>query len=320
MRKPRQLPGPFSLAKELRPRQPDPMRNAPVHFLVALVAAVWAGPALSAPAAEPVLSSAKVREGKNERAVELQPLRPVQYLESRLPSLPEPNRQIVEIMLSYPREGQHDYWWPRKGSGVAYDGCTTDILVAGETLLKGEPQGRTFCCGLTLEVFYRALEKQPRLPEDFTTSTARQFKNLWFCREINSPGPEEAILALGVGEKITTPSQALPGDFVQLWRANRSGHSVIFVDWARNLQGEIVGLHYWSTQEGTQGIGFRTELFGESGNGVKRELLSVSRLLPAAQWTGTDQDLLWPEKEKNKETPGSRQNRKKAGRTEGSQK
>lgn len=197
------------------------------------------------------------------------------FLRSVLQRLPEPNKSIVDLMLQYPENGRHDYWWPRKGEGQ-FDGSTTDVLLNNQLVMKGEPKGRTFCCGLTLEVFYRYINMKPALAAKVLEDPAT-FKSDWFCREIFSPGPQDALEATGLGKQVTDPDDALPGDFVQIWRNDKSGHSVMFVNWLWNGTGEIIGLQYWSTQTATEGIGFNSEIFGTSPKQVSRKNVSVSR-------------------------------------------
>ncbi len=208
----------------------------------------------------------------------IQPFCPEDYLEATSASLPRLNQLVVACLLRFPRQGQHRYLWPRRNE-VVYDGATTHVVFAGKTVLRGEPQGRCYCCGLTLEVFYRVLDSLGIVPERFHQVGPSRLKELWFCRDIFSPGPSEALEALGMGQRVS-PEAALPGDFVQLWRHNRSGHSVIFVAWALNPQGERVGIHYWSTQEATNGIGFAAEALGSEGPFVWLDKCGFVRLLP----------------------------------------
>jgi hypothetical protein len=197
-------------------------------------------------------------------------------LKNALPSLPKINAAVVRTLLGYRRDGTHMYWWPKRGES-AYDGCTTDILIGATPAMRGEAKGRTFCCGLTLEVFYKAsLESGGDFANETSESLSR-FKDAWFCRKINSPGPLDALSETDRGTTVTDWDQALPGDFVQIWRNNRSGHSVVFVAWALDTNGKRVGIHYWSTQMGTRGIGFNTELFGESGKSISKALTSIAR-------------------------------------------
>ena len=150
--------------------------------------------------------------------------------------------------------------------------------------MRGEARGRSFCCGLTLEVFYRTLGERREIDDLWTSTSGAVFKGLWFCGKLKAPGPEDAILAFGMGEKIERAEDVLAGDFVQLWRNSGSGHSVIFVDWARDLDGKVVGIHYWSTQPGTKGISFNTELFGAGGGMVDRLRTSFARLRARGKW------------------------------------
>ena len=231
-----------------------------------------------------VLKEATAYHEKDEITVPLMPLSPVETLTSALPNLPRPNRAIVEALLKYPRDGRHTYWWPRKGESD-YDGSTTDVLLNGFVAMKGEPKRRSFCCGLTLEVFYDVVKNLPGGSQRFPDKKAADdFKKLWFCKAIDANGPGDALVAAGMGRVITNPKEVLPGDFVQLWRHSKTGHSVIFVAWAYDISGRPVGIHYWSTQEGTKGIHFQTELFGNSGKSVDLKKTGFSRLLPPDQW------------------------------------
>lgn len=198
-----------------------------------------------------------------------------EFLRASLPLLPEPNKSIVQLMLEYPTDGKHTYWWPRSGES-SYDGSTTDVILNGEVVMKGEPGARTFCCGLTLEVYYRYIANNPQAVQRIT-GDSRKFKGDWFCRNINSPGPLDALQATGLGTEVKNLDQALPGDFVQLWRNGKSGHSVIFVNWIKDVTGKKVGLQYWSTQTSTQGIGFASESFGPANNQINPEHFSVAR-------------------------------------------
>lgn len=197
------------------------------------------------------------------------------FLEAIKGTLPQPNGKVVELLLQYPEDGVHQYWWPKAGEG-SYDGSTTNVMFKQKTIMKGEPQARTFCCGLTLEIFYLMAKGYPSLVERLAAADLDEFKRYWFCREINSPGPQDALEAFGVGIGITL-SEALPGDFVQLWRNDRSGHSVIFVNWLYDNTGQCSGLQYWSTQPGTNGIGFASESIGNFPKQINLQHLSVAR-------------------------------------------
>lgn len=198
--------------------------------------------------------------------------------------LPAFNQVVLEIAESYPTDGTHDYWWPRGGEGGGYDGCSQDMYLGEAKVMDGEPEGRTFCCGLTLEVFLRAYNQwveengiaadHALAPEDWP-----EFQRLWFVVEANGPGPSAALEAHGLGTTIS-PDETLPGDFVQIWRHSGSGHSVIFKEWIRDESGEITGLRYWSTQPGTDGISENTEEVNPPGSesGITLEHTHIGRV------------------------------------------
>lgn len=190
--------------------------------------------------------------------------------------IPEFNRMVLEEIAIYPTDGTHGYWWPRGeelaetlGEGARFTGVTRDIYLGGQRIMFGEPQGRTYCCGVTLEAFHAAWERwldKYGEPEDnpLTPETWRQFQRYWFVLETNGPGPSLALEEFGLGRTIE-PEEALPGDFVQIWRRQGSGHSVIFLSWVRDEDGEIAGFRYWSSQPGTDGIAPAIEYFAPEG-------------------------------------------------------
>lgn len=207
------------------------------------------------------------------------------------PDLPAFNRVVLELAAAYPTDGTHDYWWPRGGEGGGYDGVSRDLFLNGVKVMDGEPQKRTFCCGLTLEVFLEAYkvytEKNgadslaPVTPDKWG-----DFQRVWFVEKANGPGPSAAIVKYGLGKEIPA-NDAVAGDFVQIWRTknrkgNASGHSVIFLEWVKGEEDNIIGMRYWSTQPGTKGINERIEYFGPFG-GVSTEYTFYGRVEPKAE-------------------------------------
>ncbi|GIW72717.1 MAG: hypothetical protein KatS3mg102_2259 [Planctomycetota bacterium] len=197
------------------------------------------------------------------------------------------NPYVLALLQSYPADGTHGYWWPKDGS---YDGTTCDLVYQGEVVARGEPGRRTYCCGLTFEVWLRACEAWWRRHRpsaghlrvgDLDAAGLRKLRAEWFCARGGRGGPVDALVPRGLGVRIERLQDARPGDFVQLWRADRSGHSVIFLGWERQ-GGEIAGIRYWSTQRATRGIGIHREYFA-GPRAVRRDELYIARaLLPAA--------------------------------------
>ncbi len=211
------------------------------------------------------------------------------------------NEAVIETIREYPTDGTHAYDWPKKGQGKEpYDGSSEDIFYQNTRIMKGNGKGSTFCCGLTLEVFLKTADKYlsdeiqgssptlvPDVQEGFMLtreiphlkiSDFDAFKGLWFCTAVNSPGPGDALTTYGLGTILTDWSQAQPGDFMQIWRHNGSGHSVIFTSWIYGPDKGIKGVKYWSTQTKT-GIAYATEYFGETGKTLDRTHTYLSRVI-----------------------------------------
>lgn len=221
--------------------------------------------------------------------------RPVPFVlpdEAALARLPEFNRFVLREAARHPADGTHAYWWPKKGEGAAgFDGVTTDCLLAGVRVLRGEPRRRTYCCGYTLEVFLNAYkqwlaaqaatEAQSLVsPREFS-----KFKLLWFVEKKLGPGPSAALEKYKLGRTIPS-ANALPGDFVQIWRTPDKkgivrGHSVVFLEWVRDAKDRPTAMRYWSSNEGTNGLSVREEHIGGL-KGVDLAHTHFARVDPAA--------------------------------------
>jgi hypothetical protein len=120
----------------------------------------------------------------------------------------------------------------------------------------------TYCCGFTFAVVMKAARNKGLLVGK-PRSAVERFATEWYGADAAS-AEKQCVLAmgkLGIGEEVQPKvpdirQKALrPGDFVMFWRGNGSGHSVVFLDWARDAKGNIVGMKYRSSQSGTNGIG-----------------------------------------------------------------
>jgi hypothetical protein len=59
-------------------------------------------------------------------------------------------------------------------------------------------------------------------------------------------------------------------------RNNKSGHSVIFVDWTRDAAGKITGFKYFSSN--SAGVGYGTEHFEDCGGKVLHKYFRLARV------------------------------------------
>lgn len=197
------------------------------------------------------------------------------------------NDLVVDLMEEYPTDGSYEYWWP---SGSDWGGNPHDIYYLGELFAAGDPQYRSFCVGLTFEVFMRAFDALDRTwggdgsLNGIAFSELYEFRTDWYVRDLYGTGVVEAMDNYGIGHRVTNWDDAEPGDFVQFWRHNGSGHNVVFVDWERNAADAIVGFSYWSTQGSTDGIGVGTEYFGATGSTVDPAYFFLGRVAEPTLW------------------------------------
>jgi hypothetical protein len=173
------------------------------------------------------------------------------------------------------------YHYPDGGgySGLAGTGVPEDISHKGTLVLRKAPGG-SYCCGFTFAVFVRAAAARGLLA-DLEAYDLRNLQKEWYGATAASRERQlvYAMERAKVGRRID-PWDAKPGDFVAFSRDNRSGHSVVFLDWVRE-DNVIVGFKYRSSQPSTGGIGERTEYFTTSGrqaSGVIPRYFFVGRL------------------------------------------
>ncbi len=191
------------------------------------------------------------------------------------------NARVLEVLAEYPTDGRHRYHWPR---GDPWRGTTRTLTYAGEVLCAGDPEGRCYCSGLTFEVFLEAWLRwaraagRPERVAGLSLAGLRAFQSRWYGDDGDRRTLRTALVEAGLGHDVTPWSAAEPGDFVQLWRHDGSGHCAVFLAWERDAAGGLTGLRYWSTQKSTDGIGSRTERFGPDGRSVKRDELHLVRV------------------------------------------
>jgi hypothetical protein len=157
--------------------------------------------------------------------------------------------QVVEIARAFPDGGGYEW----NGSGVPEDVRFNDKII----LPKGKA---TYCSGFTFAVAMKAAGERGLLKSK-TTEQVQTFQKEWYGATKASGETQcaYAIEKLGIG-KPGAMKDAKPGDFLQLWRTNKSGHSVVFLEWVTEA-GRPIGVKYRSTQTSTKGIGDRVEYF-----------------------------------------------------------
>lgn len=183
------------------------------------------------------------------------------------------NIEVLKVMRQYPIDGSYTYWWPKDSS---WEGTTQDIVYRGQKICTGDPQKRSYCCGLIFEVYMKACERI-LLARDFSADDAHELRLRFFGDSKLTRDTrrlvQHALVSRGLGTAVAQ-EDARQGDFVQFWRHSGSGHQAIFIEWMRK-KGAIVGLRYWSTQKSTNGIGVNVERIDNEG--IKRDEIYIVR-------------------------------------------
>ena len=169
------------------------------------------------------------------------------------------------------------------GGGYVWEGgsgAPRSIEFDGQTIVERQEQG-TYCSGFTFTVAMEAAAERGLLAGK-SVEQVRAFQKEWYGVPEDAQEKQCAVAVerLGVGRHVKKLEAARPGDFVQLWRTNKSGHSVVLVEWVRDA-GRITGIKYRSSQKSTDGVGERVEYFadapGRDGK-VDRQRTYVARL------------------------------------------
>lgn len=168
-------------------------------------------------------------------------------------------RMILRVAYRFKDGG--GYEWRDTGTPI-------DLKHQGEYVLKRSVKG-TYCCGYTLAVGLVAAERLG-LIDDVPIEKIRRFQKLWYG---SLPDDQQYLMSyamedLGIGGAVTM-DEIRPGDFLQYWRSNKSGHSVVFLDWVIDPDmpkgadpvEHRIGFKYRSSQKSTDGIGDTWELF-----------------------------------------------------------
>lgn len=163
---------------------------------------------------------------------------------------------VVKVARSFADGG--GYRW-EGGSGAP---C--EITVDGVSILAAQKEG-TYCSGFTYAVVMRSAESR-RLLAGKTADELRLFQKQWYGSTDESAERQCALAVeeLGVGREVKRLEDAELGDCVQLWRTNKSGHSVVLLELARDVGGKVIGLTYRSSQKSTDGIGDRSEYLADA--------------------------------------------------------
>ncbi|MCB9851143.1 MAG: hypothetical protein H6817_10625 [Phycisphaerales bacterium] len=193
------------------------------------------------------------------------------------------NPYVLRVIEAYPTDGSYPYHCKPLEYDI-YNGVTEDIWYQGRVVAKAYPDGSrcSYCCGLTFEIFCRAMELRNRAkglqPDAFNGMCFTDLFNLlqlWYI-EGKGDSPQRGIVAYGLGRAIEDWEEAKAGDFCDFSRNNKTGHSVIFLEWTRDDAGKITGMKYFSSN--SKGVGPQTEYFSDTGGKLLRKWVRLARV------------------------------------------
>ncbi len=197
------------------------------------------------------------------------------------------NELVMDHLADYPTDGSYAYWWP---DDVDWGGNPNDIYYQGDLFAEGDSLNRSFCVGMTFEVFMRSIEVADAMTDgdgsvnDIDFDELYDFRTDWYVRDLYGAGVVDAVENYGIGYEVVAWDDVRPGDFIQFWRHSGSGHNAIFIDWERDASEGIVGFQYWSTQSSTNGVAYNEEYFGSSGSRVDPGFFYVARVAMPWDW------------------------------------
>ena len=199
----------------------------------------------------------------------------------------ELNNYVLKVIPAY-EGGKYPYLL--NNDYANYNGVTENIIYKGSPIAKANSDGSksSHCVGLTYEVFFKAMQERNKeagiSPDNFNNMSIQNMKDFmltWYAAQ-GSPKSQGdqlagAIVKYGLGTRITRLEDAKAGDFIDFSR-NKSGHTVVFINWVKDHKGNIAGFKYWSTQESTKGIGYKQEYFSDNPKGALKGAVNRNQL------------------------------------------
>jgi hypothetical protein len=178
------------------------------------------------------------------------------------------NESFLRQAKAYPAEG--GYVWSSTG-------CPEALVRGTDTLLRKSKAG-TYCSGFTFAVFFKVMNDRGSF-DSLNMSDLKSIQQDWYGN--TAPSAERQCVYVmekwNLGSKIEM-EHARPGDFIQFWRNNNTGHSALFLGWIRDGAGTITGLKYRSSQRPTNGIGERTEPIGSASRSLNPKRIYLGRI------------------------------------------
>jgi hypothetical protein len=174
---------------------------------------------------------------------------------------------VWQAALAMPRKGKYVWEKPvKRPNQPTIINIPEPITIAGQVRFVPRDDFGSNCVGFTAAVGMRVINADSKLEPKITRSNWLGFWNRWMI-VTGRKGAAGALGYVGLGVEVSF-AEARRGDFVQLWRTDASGHSVIFEHWVDEEGNALkeydadraVGLKYISSNP-PDGITKRAECF-----------------------------------------------------------
>ncbi len=202
-------------------------------------------------------------------------------VETKIDKLGTPlNPYILQVIESYSDKNFPRMCEPKEVNRKL--GISKDIYYQGEKILSAGSDPCLYCIGFIFEVYINAWEivhkeKNANTIGSLTPKSIKAFRKVFYGTNGNQKTCVDALTKYGLGVEINDISLAQPGDLVQFWRYNKTGHCVVLIRLEKDYRGNITGIHYWSVQRTTDGIAYKSEFFGKQSNSIDINKIYIVR-------------------------------------------
>jgi len=192
------------------------------------------------------------------------------------------NSSIIETIREYPTDGTHVQIHGKEVNTSM--GTTKDLYYMGKCQIKGDPKKRCHCIGLIFEVYLSSCEKYAKdkygkslymLP-GVNNDNFSQFRSEFYGVNGNKKTFVDALSFRKIGKEIFDLNDAQPGDMIQFWRHNGTGHAAVFLSADKDNMGCFQKLRFWSVHA-SGGISEKEENIGDYKNAIDIKRIYIIR-------------------------------------------
>lgn len=185
------------------------------------------------------------------------------------------NEELIAYSKSFPNAASVMVL-PQAQMSSSY-GITETIDYEGRPAFKSKSPSYAYCSGLMFQAFMHCRRDANPSPDYLGIGRANvfEFRRMFYGTDGNQKTLVNAITHYGLGEEIPSIRDARPGDLVQFWRNNGTGHSVLYTGCTITTDGKPYSLKYWSMQRA--GLKESEELIGSERGEIDPNRIYIVR-------------------------------------------